>query len=445
MEIPRLRYEVLTRTVRTGNLPPVANAGPNQTLSSAQTVTLNGSASYDPDGDPITFQWTQELGPTVALSAPTNKITTFSAAAGQTYSFMLTVTDSLGARGTARVRIDVGSGSATILSFVANPTTINVGQSSTLSWQVTNADTVSITSLGSVALTGAQAVSPAVTTTYILTATKGSVSTTAAATVTVNGTSALPVIASFVANPTTITAGQSSTLSWATQNATSVSITSLGSVALNGSQGVTPSTTTTYSLTAVNAAGSVTAQATVTVTGSGGTTIANFTANPSTIDPGGKSVLTCNATGANSVAINGVSTPGNAATTTVSPAQTTTYTCVATGPNNQTDTKQVTVTVTAGTAPIIVISGGTSQYVDRRHIILDATATSSPNGNMPLKFHWTSVNFGATALSNPDSATPDIVLPPILGAYSFTLTVTDSKGNSSTSTITLILTAINVF
>jgi hypothetical protein len=199
VQIPRLRYEVLTRTVRKGNAAPVADAGPNQILPGAATVTLNGSASYDPDGDPITFQWVQESGPPVTLSAPTAKTTTFPAATGQNYSFRLTVKDPYGAQGIARVSITAGtpaSSAPLIVSFTANPTTINAGQSSTLSWQVSNADTVSISTLGSVALSGSQAVTPATTTTYILTATHGSQTATAQATVTVNSGGGLPVIVS---------------------------------------------------------------------------------------------------------------------------------------------------------------------------------------------------------------------------------------------------------
>jgi hypothetical protein len=444
VQIPRLRYEVLTRTVRVADRPPVANAGPDQTLPGAQTVTLNGSASYSPDGNPITFLWAQTSGPAIALAAPTAAITTFSAAAGQSYTFLLTVTDNLGLKGTASVRITTGSGGPTIISFVANPPSINAGQSSTLSWQVTNADSVSITTLASVALNGAQAVSPLVTTTYVLTAVKGTVTSTANATVTVNGTGGgLPVIASFAANPTTINAGQSSTLTWATQNATTVTITSLSNIPLSGSQSVTPPMTTTYTLTATNAAGSVTAQATVTVNGSAsGVSITSFTATPSTIAAGASSVLACVATGATSVAINGVATQGTSATSTVTPPQTTTYTCVATGPNNQTDTRQVTVTVTGGGPPIIVVAGGTNQYLNRRHIVLDATGST---GNGPLTYQWSSNNFGAIGLTGANTATPDIILPPILGSYAFTLTITDSKSVSTTTTIILTLTATNIF
>ena len=308
VQIPRLRYEVLTRTVRKGNAAPIADAGPNQFLPGAQTVTLNGSASYDPDGDPITFQWVQEAGPAVTLSAPTAAITTFAAATGQVYSFRLTVKDPYGAQGIARVSITVGTPSSSaplIVSFTANPTSINAGQSSTLSWQVSNADTVVISTLGSVALSGSQAVTPAATTTYTLTATHGTQTATAQATVTVNSGGGLPVIVSFAPNPATIDFGQSSSLQWVVQNATTVTIdNSIGSVGLTGSHSISPAASTTYTITATNAVGTVTAKTTLTVITS--VQILSFTATPSSTTSGGTSILVCETKGAASVNVNGI-------------------------------------------------------------------------------------------------------------------------------------------
>jgi hypothetical protein len=77
----------------------------------------------------------------------------------------------------------------------------------------------------------------------------------------------LPAIDSFTASPTSITAGQSATLSWSTANATSVDInhgvgTELPSEA---STSVSPITTTTYTLTATGPGGTNTATVTVEV------------------------------------------------------------------------------------------------------------------------------------------------------------------------------------
>jgi len=75
-----------------------------------------------------------------------------------------------------------------------------------------------------------------------------------------------PTVTSFSASPASMTSGQSSTLSWAVSNATSVTIDQgIGSVAASGTRAVSPAATTTYTLTASNAAGSTTAQTTVTV------------------------------------------------------------------------------------------------------------------------------------------------------------------------------------
>lgn len=71
--------------------------------------------------------------------------------------------------------------------------------------------------------------------------------------------------ATLTASPETIDSGQSSTLSWQTTNATDVSIQGIGAVQPNGSQQVTPTASTTYTLTAKGEGGTQSATARVTV------------------------------------------------------------------------------------------------------------------------------------------------------------------------------------
>jgi peptidoglycan-associated lipoprotein len=72
--------------------------------------------------------------------------------------------------------------------------------------------------------------------------------------------------ASLSANPSSIEKGQSTTLTWQTQNATDVTIGGIGSVEPSGSRQVTPADSTTYRLTAKGPGGSQDATARVTVT-----------------------------------------------------------------------------------------------------------------------------------------------------------------------------------
>jgi hypothetical protein len=80
------------------NNPPAADAGTDQSVDTDAFVTLDGSASYDPDGDtPLTYGWAQTGGTAVVLSSYTVSQPAFTAPGDpDVLTFTLTVTDSLG-------------------------------------------------------------------------------------------------------------------------------------------------------------------------------------------------------------------------------------------------------------------------------------------------------------------------------------------------------------
>lgn len=399
MDVPEIRYELAQR--RVGASPPIANAGPNQINVPQGTITLNGSASYDPLGETLTYAWSQVSGPPVQLSSANAAIATFPGLLGQTYVFKLTVTntDHLSASATTEVKVMAAS-PVSVATFTASPSTIQPGGTSTLSWVVLNATTVTISpGVGSVnAGTGSTQVSPAATTTYTMTATGPAGTVTSSVVVTVSTAAAPgPQILMFNGSPLSITAGQSSTLSWTTQNATAVTISGLGAEPLNGSvsTGVLQ-TTTTYTLTATGPGGTqVTAVITIQVAPASVPQVVVFTASPQTISAGQSSQLCWQVIGATSISIsNGIGSnlQGNACQT-ISPQTTTTYVLTATNASGQI---QASVTVNVGSTMILSFT---------------ASPEFSPIQGGPVTLTWTTQNATSVALVGGDMSASPANLP----------------------------------
>jgi hypothetical protein len=84
-------------SVQPANDSPTANAGPDQTVHEGSQVVINAANSFDPDGDSLTFFWSQLEGPAVTLSDQNSMQPTFTApdvgADNACLLFQITVTD----------------------------------------------------------------------------------------------------------------------------------------------------------------------------------------------------------------------------------------------------------------------------------------------------------------------------------------------------------------
>ncbi len=234
-------------------------------------------------------------------------------------------------------------GRPTISSLSVSPSTVQPGQSATLSWgMVYGAEAVVLktpSQATGVATPGQMTVYPDQTTTYTLKAACGRnrVDTQVTLYVQVPPCSGTPQISSFAAEPPVIEPGQTSTLSWglAANAEAAVLQTPKGKTGVGtpGQQVVQPSQTTTYVLAAFCGNQVTKRYTTVAVQGaqdcSGTPAIEYLMATPSVIQKGGTSTLqwgaVSNASGAylqGPEGIIGVGTPGQLA---VQPGATATY------------------------------------------------------------------------------------------------------------------------
>jgi PKD repeat protein len=119
--------EVVSITVNDVNRAPIADAGPDQLNVEADSlVSLDGSSSYDPDGDSIGYHWSQVSGPSVTLSDSNAIVPTFTPGVKGNYEFELLVDDGALLSLPDTVLVSVGNQSPVLDSIGAK--TVDEGQ-----------------------------------------------------------------------------------------------------------------------------------------------------------------------------------------------------------------------------------------------------------------------------------------------------------------------------
>ena len=451
----------------------------------AVSVNMSVSPTTITAGQSAVLSWTSANASSCAASGSWGgtQATTGSAVSTGTlstpavYSYTLTCIGAAGSS-SSTATLTVNAGVATVTDFAANPINIQTGQSTSLDWATSGATACTASGTGSGGWTGSEPTSSSGTSigpissagvyTYTLTCTgPGGTSTPASVTVTATaGTGPpLPAITAFAAAPATIQAGQSTTLSWATINATSCTATGgSGSDAWSGLESAasvatvigplaTPGTYT-YTLTC-NGPGGTSSASSVPVTVAAATpapSIGTLVATPATVQVGQSTSLTWTSANASSCQASGgtgsdgwagTTEPTSSAGTVVGPftaAATYTYTLTCSGPGGTSAPRSVTVTVNPAPPGAPVVS-----------LTVNGAGSANIHPGQSLTFKWSATN--ATACTPSGGASSDgwsgsfavsnsgLAIGPInvSGIYTYTLSCTGAGGTGGASVTVTVL------
>ena len=370
------------------NIPPIADAGADQTVDSEQAgVSLDGSGSTDPDGDPITYSWTQTSGPAVSLSGANTATPSFDAPVGPaTLEFELTVDDGE-ASDTDTVAVNVNAApnippiadagdDQTVdseqagVSLDGSGSTDPDGDPITYSWTQTSGPAVSLSGANTATPSFDAPVGPA-TLEFELTVDDGEASDTDTVVVNVNE----PVVEN---QPPVADAGADQTVD--------------------------------------------SEQAGVSLDGSGST------------DPDGDPITySWTQTSGPAVSLSGANTATPSFDAPLGPATLEFELTVDDGEASDTDTVAVNVNAAPNIPPIA--DAGADQTVDSEQagVSLDGSGSTDPDGD-PITYSWTQTSGPAVSLSGANTATPSFDAPLGPATLEFELTVDDGEA-SDTDTV----------
>ncbi len=381
--------DIVIITVKPASLPPVANAGSNQTITLPQnTVTLDGTASIAPSGSIVSYKWIKVSGPAEGVIVDdANGITSVNNLSEGVYVFELKVTDNNAATATGSVTITVNPAPL--------PPVANAGTDQTISLPQ---NLISLDGTGSVAPSGT------------------------------------------ITSYTWIKKSGPATGTIANNNNAKTDVSGL-------TEGVY-----VFELTVVDNNGlSSSATVTITVNAAPLPPVANAGKDTSITLPQNSIVLDGTASNAPAGSIDSylwtkisgpaggdIATPGNA-TSNVNNLTEGVYKfqLKITDNNNATSTATVTVTVLPAPLPPVA-NAGSAQTIELPNdtFTLDGSKSTAPSGSI-VSYGWTKISGPATGtISSPDAAVTNFT-GAAEGVYQFELKVTDNNGLTSTATVTI--------
>ncbi len=409
-----------------GLVPLSGSGGPSTSAAARPTVNLQVSPSSVTAGQKVTLQWNasgsqscmasggwsgaQPMSGTLSLVTPP-----------ESTSYTLTCTGQGGsAAQSAAVTVHPAAPSVTL---TATPTTVDAQGVATLHWLATNANACTASGgwQGPLSTTGQWSTGKLSNTTeFEITCTGSGGTTTQSTTVTVSASAPAIMIQ---ANPSTVSPGGSSVLTWSGRNVTSCSASGgwSGNQSASGTQATGPlEATSTFTLTCQGPGGSATQSAMVSVAAGAPSIV--LSANPSTVTQGASSTLSWSANDATACSASGAwsGNKGVKGTQSVGPLNTSgTYTLSCSGPGG-TAMQSATVsvkspppTVTLSVGPSAIASGGSATLTWSSK---NATACSAAGG-------WS----GSKALSGTQSTGA------LTSTATYTLTCTGGGGSAAQS------------
>jgi hypothetical protein len=460
----------------------VANAGPNQTITlPVNSVTLDGSHSFDPNGTITSYSWSELSGPSVASINNNSVVSTPANGLVQgTYVFNLVVRDNQGATSTALDTVTVKPPKIPPTVNAGNPQTITLPVS-TVSLQGTvtanngaSIQTTSWTQLSgpNTAVFGSSGLSPVVSGliegvyVFQLSATDNNgLSSSAAVTITVNPANIPPNVNAGSAQTITLPTNSTNLTGTASGNGGAVisssswtelsgpNSASISPAGLNASVSGLIEGTYTFRLTATDNHG-LSGVSNVTI-------IVNASAKmPPTVDAGVAQTITLpvnTVTLAGTASGNGgasistttwIQTSGpNGSSIATSSSPVTNVSGLAAGiyvfqftavdNNGLSGVSTVTITVRAPNTPPTV-DAGSSQTISLPANSVSLSGTASGNSGASISsVAWTETSGPGSAAFGSPSSLSTTASGLVAGIYSFELVATDNNGLSSFATVTV--------